>query len=222
MSYINQIVEDGVTYDIQAKALDSTLDATILKKSNLVNGFTQTTPGVNALDAAAGKSLNDSLANKAYRGQLSETIDDNTLESGLYTLRGASATGTFPNNDAKYSVLVVVNRSNTSFQMLYTATEVYTRSISSTSLTAEWTSHIHTLTTTEVTQTANIAAGFASITCTQPSGTHKAKILISAYVRTSNDIVMQGILPSTGTARFYNGGSAYNNATVVSTWLLVD
>ena len=63
MSYINQIVEDGVTYDIQAKALDSTLDATILKKSNLVNGFTQTTPGVNALDAAAGKSLNDSLAN---------------------------------------------------------------------------------------------------------------------------------------------------------------
>lgn len=62
MSYINQIVEDGVTYDIQAKALDNTLDATILKKSNLVNGFTQTTPGVNALDAAAGKSLNDSLA----------------------------------------------------------------------------------------------------------------------------------------------------------------
>lgn len=49
MSYINQIVEDGVTYDIAAK--------------NLVNGFTQTTPGVNALDAAAGKSLNDSLAN---------------------------------------------------------------------------------------------------------------------------------------------------------------
>lgn len=59
MSYINQIVEDGVTYDIQAKALDSTLDATILKKSNLVNGFTQTTAGVNALDAAAGKTLND-------------------------------------------------------------------------------------------------------------------------------------------------------------------
>ena len=47
MSYINQIVEDGVTYDIAAK--------------NLVNGFTQTTAGVNALDAAAGKSLNDSL-----------------------------------------------------------------------------------------------------------------------------------------------------------------
>lgn len=52
MSYINQIVKDGVTYDIAAK--------------NLVNGFTQTTPGVNALDAAAGKSLNDSLANYAF------------------------------------------------------------------------------------------------------------------------------------------------------------
>lgn len=48
MSYINQIVEDGVTYDISAK--------------NLVNGFTQTTPGVNALDAAAGKTLKTDLA----------------------------------------------------------------------------------------------------------------------------------------------------------------
>lgn len=34
-----------------------------LFKSNLVNGFTQTTAGVNALDAAAGKSLNDALSN---------------------------------------------------------------------------------------------------------------------------------------------------------------
>lgn len=52
MSYINQIVEDGVTYDIAAK--------------NLVNGFTQTTPGVNALDAAAGKSLNDAFENSKH------------------------------------------------------------------------------------------------------------------------------------------------------------
>lgn len=62
MSYINQIVEDGVTYDIAAK--------------NLVNGFTQTTPGVNALDAAAGKSLNDSLANKADAADLTALADD--------------------------------------------------------------------------------------------------------------------------------------------------
>lgn len=41
----------------------SDIRANGLFKSNLVNGFTQTTPGVNALDAAAGKSLNDSLSN---------------------------------------------------------------------------------------------------------------------------------------------------------------
>lgn len=63
MSYVKTINEDGVVSDIMAKALDPTLDATILKNSNLVNGFTQTTAGVNALDAAAGKTLNDSLAN---------------------------------------------------------------------------------------------------------------------------------------------------------------
>lgn len=65
MAYISQIVVDGVAYDVQAKALDSTLDATILKKTNLVNGFTQTTAGVNALDAAAGKTLNDTKATKS-------------------------------------------------------------------------------------------------------------------------------------------------------------
>lgn len=63
MSYVKTINEDGVVSDIMAKAIDPTLNATILKKADLVNGFTQTTPGVNALDAAAGKSLNDSLAN---------------------------------------------------------------------------------------------------------------------------------------------------------------
>lgn len=50
MAYINQIVVDSTTYDIGAK--------------NLVNGFTQTTAGVNALDAAAGKTLNDTKADK--------------------------------------------------------------------------------------------------------------------------------------------------------------
>lgn len=65
MPYVKTINEDGVVSDIMAVALDSELDATLLHKSELVNGFTQTTPGVNALDAAAGKSLNDSLASKA-------------------------------------------------------------------------------------------------------------------------------------------------------------
>lgn len=71
MSYINQIVEDGVTYDIAAK--------------NLVNGFTQTTPGVNALDAAAGKSLNDSLT----------TINETLASHSYFTLvNGESVSNT--------------------------------------------------------------------------------------------------------------------------------
>lgn len=63
MAYVKKVKRDNAQYDIKAVALDAQLDATLLHKSNLVNGFTQTTPGVNALDAAAGKSLNDSLAN---------------------------------------------------------------------------------------------------------------------------------------------------------------
>ena len=51
MSNIREIQVDNTTYDIAAK--------------NLVNGFTQTTAGVNALDAAAGKTLNDNKAPKA-------------------------------------------------------------------------------------------------------------------------------------------------------------
>lgn len=70
MPYVKTISEDGVVSDIMAKALDPTLDATVLHKSELVNGFTQTTPGVNALDAAAGKSLNDSLSNCATKTDL--------------------------------------------------------------------------------------------------------------------------------------------------------
>lgn len=75
MSYINQIVEDGVTYDIAAK--------------NLVNGFTQTTPGVNALDAAAGKSLNDSLANLST--DVSTNYATKTDLSNLSTNVGANS-----------------------------------------------------------------------------------------------------------------------------------
>ena len=84
MSYINQIVEDGVTYDIAAK--------------NLVNGFTQTTAGVNALDAAAGKSLNDSLANfqtevasdYALKTDLTNIVRVGAVEETLQLESGAS------------------------------------------------------------------------------------------------------------------------------------
>lgn len=81
MSYVKTINEDGVVSDIMAKALDPTLDATVLKKSNLVNGFTQDTAGVNALDAAAGKTLNDTKADKLspvlqFRLGSAQTADD--------------------------------------------------------------------------------------------------------------------------------------------------
>lgn len=50
MSNIREIQVDNTTYDIAAK--------------NLVDGFTQSTAGVNALDAKAGKTLNDNKAAK--------------------------------------------------------------------------------------------------------------------------------------------------------------
>lgn len=55
-----------------------------LFKSNLVNGFTQTTPGVNALDAAAGKSLNDALATKAPTSHASSATTYGRGSSSLY------------------------------------------------------------------------------------------------------------------------------------------
>lgn len=78
MSYINQIVEDGVTYDIAAK--------------NLVNGFTQTTAGVNALDAAAGKTLNDSLANCATKTDLTDIVKVQSVTATETLAAGASVT----------------------------------------------------------------------------------------------------------------------------------
>lgn len=61
MSYVKTINEDGVVSDIMAKALEATLDATILHKSELENDFNQTTAGLKALDAAAGKTLSDAI-----------------------------------------------------------------------------------------------------------------------------------------------------------------
>ena len=40
----------------------NTLDGAVVKKANLVNGFTQTTAGQNALDAVAGKTLYDKIS----------------------------------------------------------------------------------------------------------------------------------------------------------------
>lgn len=91
MPYVKTINEDGVVSDIMAKALDPTLDATLLHTSNLINGFTQTTAGQNALDAAAGKSLNDSLSNCATKAELANHFKfygsgsmQSITESGVY------------------------------------------------------------------------------------------------------------------------------------------
>lgn len=61
MSYVKTINEDGAVSDIMAVALNPTLDATLLHKSELENDLTQTTSGINALDAAQGKVLNDAI-----------------------------------------------------------------------------------------------------------------------------------------------------------------
>lgn len=65
MSYVKTINEDGVVSDIMAVALEATLDATLLHKTELEDDLTQTTAGINALDAAQGKVLNDAMVKKA-------------------------------------------------------------------------------------------------------------------------------------------------------------
>lgn len=58
-----------------------------LFKTNLVNGFTQTTAGVNALDAAAGKTLNDALANVITNmGGVQIDVDSVAANGGTKTI----------------------------------------------------------------------------------------------------------------------------------------
>ena len=134
MAYVKQVVEDDTTYDIKAVALDSTLDATLLHKSELVNGFTATTAGEKALDAVAGKTLNDGLSDVAgaisTNSNLTTTIDT-PLANGFYAMNGASAVGTFPANSGKYGVLSSIKRGTSTFQTLMTAQNIWTRSVDS-------------------------------------------------------------------------------------------
>ena len=93
MPYVKTINEDGVVSDIMAKAIDPTLDATILKKSNLVNGFTQVDAGVNALDAAAGKTLNDSFANYLPTTDIAATYATKSETLRAIVIRSSVASG---------------------------------------------------------------------------------------------------------------------------------
>lgn len=69
--------ETGATIFGKIKKFLSDIRTNGLFKSNLVNGFTQTTPGVNALDAAAGRSLNESLSNLTPLGTVYSGVAQN-------------------------------------------------------------------------------------------------------------------------------------------------
>lgn len=71
-----------------------TLVNTKLNIANLVNGFTQTTTGTHALDAAAGKTLNDKI-NKYADGTV--ITNANNAPLGFSSLNQNSANNPFPN-----------------------------------------------------------------------------------------------------------------------------
>lgn len=116
--------------------------ASTVKYSDIVNTGTVTATGKKALDAVQNNpnvagTLANLLANVSG-GSLSGTVDDNTIPTGLYRLNGASTTGTFPNDNAKYGTLLVVNRWNNGFQLLLSDSGVYERAVTSSNLTAAW------------------------------------------------------------------------------------
>lgn len=164
MSYVKTINEDGSVSDIMAKALDPTLDASlvhhsevtqatdvttagkvadarvsktlndaintlddaintldgaVVKKSNLVNGFTQTTAGVNALDAVAGKTLHDrmdGLCSFGFNLPSGGSIALNVNNSARFMV-----VGTAPNTAVMFAILCATNGtgSATTVQDLY-------------------------------------------------------------------------------------------------------
>lgn len=123
MSYVKTINEDGSVSDIMAKALEATLDATLLHKSELENDFTQTEAGVNALDAAAGKtlkdeqdSINDVLDTTVKRTHGIKNIlpndDLNTYtEEGEYYITADSVAETISNIPANLAGRLIVEQS---------------------------------------------------------------------------------------------------------------
>ena len=180
MSYVKTINEDGVVSDIMAKALDPTLDATlvhtadvtqatnvttagkvadarvsktlndaietldgeVVKKTNLVNGFTQTTAGAKALDAVAGKTLYDRLDGFCVFGF-------NIPASGSVTLNVSNSArfmivGTAPNTNAMLALLCATNGtgSATTVQELHLGSYItYTSGQNTLSLSCSHSSH---------------------------------------------------------------------------------
>lgn len=97
MAYVKTINEDGTVSDIMAVALDPTLDATLLHKSELENDLTQTTAGTNALDAAQGKVLADSI------GAINTRLGGFCTFS--FTLSGGASQQLTVANDARFAII---------------------------------------------------------------------------------------------------------------------
>lgn len=221
MSYINQIKVDNTTYDVQAKALDSTLDATLIHKSNLVDGFTQSAAGVNALDAAAGKTLNDTLKNFKTNSNLTTTIDT-MLDNGFYAMNGSSAIGTFPDSTGKYGVLQSIKRGSGTFQTLITATEMWTREVGSS--VGDWHSKQGELVYGTV--TAN-----ATTQVTVNFGTSSARLLVighgsytnsrGVYILTSSNDTFPVIAGSNMTVSMSGGKVSIVNSSNAARYLII-
>lgn len=105
-----------------SKALNdaiSTLDGAVVKKADLVNGFTQTTAGVNALDAVAGKTLHDRMdgfCSFGFNIPSQGSIALNVQNSARFIVMG-----TAPNTGVMFATLCATNGtgSNTTTQDLY-------------------------------------------------------------------------------------------------------
>ena len=221
MAYVKQVVEDGVTSDIKAVALDSTLDATLLHKSELVDGFTQTTAGVNALDAHAGKTLNDTLKNFKTDSNLTTTIDT-PLANGFYAMNGSSAVGTFPDSTGKYGVLQSIKRGNNTFQMLFTEANMWTREVGSS--VGDWHSKQgeHEYGTVTANATTQVTVNF---------GTSSARLLVighgsyansrGVYILTSSNEVFPVIAGSNMTVSMSGGKVSIVNSSNAARYLII-
>lgn len=214
MSYINQIKVDNTTYDIGAK--------------NLVNGFTQTTAGANALDAAAGKTLNDTLTTTnnflshfKTNSNLTTTIDT-MLDNGFYAMNGSSAVGTFPDSTGKYGVLQSIKRGSGTFQILFSGANMWTREVGSS--VGEWHSKQGELVYGTVTAnaTTQVTVNFA---------TSSARLLVighgsytnsrGVYILTSSNEVFPVIAGSNMTISMSGGKVSIVNSSNAARYMII-
>jgi len=85
----------------------NTLDGEVVKKANLVNGFTQTTAGQNALDAVAGKTLHDRMDGFCAFG-FNLPAGGSTALNVNHSAR-FMVVGTAPNTSVMFAILCATN-----------------------------------------------------------------------------------------------------------------